>query len=269
MFGRQKIAALVAEFLGAGVLTLTALKIMYTLSVPFFLALGVGIAMTMAVFVLATRSLGFFNPAITIAMWTARRIDVISAVMFIIVQLLGAWAAYGVFTYFVGNSAPELKSSFSWQAVTVEAIGMGIFAIGLAAATYQAVSRAALASFVGLSLFVGMLLALTAVSNPLTGSASFTGGFLNPAVALGVRGWNIWGSLGWGVSVLGPLLGALVGVNLYKYLLAEPEAVASAGAVATTATPAVAAPKSATTRATAKKPARKTAAKRKTTSRKK
>ena len=227
MFGKQKVAALVAEFLGAGVLTLTALKVMYSLSVPFFVALGLGIAMTLAVYILAVKSWGFFNPAITLAMWSIRRIDVITAVMYIIVQLLGAWAAYGLFTYMVGNSTPELKSSFSWQAVTIQVVGATVFALGIAAAMYQNASRAALSSFVGLALFVGMLLALTATTNPLTGQASFTGGFLNPAVSLGVRGWNIWGSLGWGVSVLGPVVGALVGLNLYKYLWAEPQAVAA------------------------------------------
>jgi hypothetical protein len=37
---------------------------------------------------------------------------------------------------------------------------------------------------------------------------------LNPAVALGAQAWV------WGTYVLGPVVGALVGVNLYAYLFA-------------------------------------------------
>jgi hypothetical protein len=41
MFGKQKLAALVAEFLGTGILTLVSLKVLYSLGVPFFVAMGV------------------------------------------------------------------------------------------------------------------------------------------------------------------------------------------------------------------------------------
>jgi aquaporin related protein len=221
----------------------------------------------MIVFVFAARSWGYFNPAITLAMVTVRRIDAITGLMYIIVQLLGAWAAYGVYTYMMNGSPAELTTSFNWQSVTVQAVGTGVFAIGLAAAIYQALTRATQAAFIGLSLFVGMLIALTVSISQLTGQGSIVAGFLNPAVSLGVRGWNIWGSLGWGVSVLGPVIGAVVGVNLYRYLFAD----AGVAVAAAATSPAVARPaaKTATAkRATTKRAAAKPAAKRKTTRRK-
>jgi glycerol uptake facilitator-like aquaporin len=167
----------------------------------------------------------------------------------------------------MNGSPSELTTSFNWQSVTVQAVGTGIFAVGIAAAVYQAVSRTAAAAFVGVSLFVGMLVALTVSVSPLTGQGSIVSGFLNPAVSLGVRGWNIWGSLGWGVSVLGPVIGAVVGLNVYKYLFADADLVVASAA----ASPAVVKPASRTTtkaattkRAAAKKPA----AKKKTTRKK-
>jgi glycerol uptake facilitator-like aquaporin len=267
MFGKQKLAALVAEFLGTGILTLVSLKVLYSLGVPFFVAMGVGVALAMLVFVFVARSWGYFNPAITLAMVTVRKIDALTGLLYIVVQLLGAWAAYGVYTYMMNGSPSELTTSFNWQSVTVQAVGTGIFAVGIAAAVYQAVSRTAAAAFVGVSLFVGMLVALTVSVSPLTGQGSIVSGFLNPAVSLGVRGWNIWGSLGWGVSVLGPVIGAVVGLNVYKYLFADADLVVASAA----ASPAVVKPASRTTtkaattkRAAAKKPA----AKKKTTRKK-
>jgi glycerol uptake facilitator-like aquaporin len=233
MFGKQKLAALLAEFLGTGILTLVSLKVLYSLGVPFFVAMGSGVALAMLVFVFVNRSWGYFNPAITLGMVTVRKIDALTGLLYIIVQLLGAWAAYGLYTYMMNGSPSELTTSFNWQSVTVQAVGAGILAFGIAAAVYQAaVTRAAAAAYVGISLFVAMLVALTVSVSPLTGQGSIVSGFLNPAVSLGVRGWNIWGSLGWGVSVLGPVIGAVVGLNVYRYLFAD-EAVLATDAAAT------------------------------------
>lgn len=260
MFGRQKLAELAAEFLGTGVLTLVTLKVLYSLGVPFFVAMASGLVLAMLVFVFAAKSWGYFNPAITLAMVTVRRIDAITGVMYIVVQLLGAWAAYGLYTYMMNGSPAQLTTNFNWQSVTVQAVGTGVLALGLAAAVYRAYTRAVSAALIGLSLMVGMLIALTVTVSQLTGQGSIVAGFLNPAVSLGVRGWNIWGSLGWGVSVLGPVIGAVVGVNLYRYLFADPAEIvvaeASVSAPATvkpTATTAKAKAKPATKRATAAK----------------
>jgi hypothetical protein len=73
-------------------------------------------------------------------------------------------------------------------------------------------------------------------------------GLLNPAVAHGVRAWV------WGTYVLGPVIGAVIGVNLYALLFADTTAVAATSSAASA------------TRATATK---KPVAKKKTTSRKK
>jgi hypothetical protein len=54
-------------------------------------------------------------------------------------------------------------------------------------------------------------------------------GYLNPAVALGSRSFD-W------VYVLGPLVGGLVGVNLYTYLFAPTAAPAKAVAKGKTST---------------------------------
>lgn len=247
MFGRQRVATLVAEFLGTGVLTLLILSVQRsTIGVPFFVALAAGLTLTLMMFALMRTSGGHFNPAITLALWTARKVSTVTALLYVAFQVLGAWAAYGLYTYFVGNSLQEVGGEFSGRVLVAEAVGAGIFAFGYAAAMYQGFTRAVTASVSGLAYMIGIVAASSAAI-----------GLLNPAVAFGVRAWVL------GTYVLGPILGAIIGVNLYSLLFAKADEVA----VAETAAPnraatAVAANKS---RAAAKKPA----AKRKTTTRKK
>lgn len=205
MFGRRNIAAIVAEFLGTGVLTLLVLNVQRsTIGVPFFIALAAGLAVAMVSFAVAGTSGGHFNPALTFGLWTARKITSIRAVFYIGVQLLGGWGAYGLYTYFINTTlAPPLKDGFTTHALVGEAVGAFIFTFGWSAAMYQRFNPAVRASIAGLSLTVGII----AVS-----SASL--GLLNPAVALGVRAWVL------GSYVAGPVIGAIIGVNLYKYLFA-------------------------------------------------
>jgi aquaporin Z len=215
MFGRHKIATLVAEFLGTGILTLLVLSVKTSnLGVPFFIALAAGLTVVLMTFAFVDVSGANFNPALTIGLWTARKISTVKAVLYIVVQLLGAWAAYGIFTYLVSSTLPATKSTFSSHLLVSEALGTAILALGWTAAVYHGLSRAVSASMAGLAYVVGMV----AVSEVAVG-------LLNPALALGTRSFVLT------TYVLGPIIGAVVGVNLYTLLFAPSEAlVVSAGA---------------------------------------
>ncbi len=205
MFTRQKAAALTGEMLGAGVLTLLILSVQRsTIGVPFFVAIAAGLAVVLMSFAVGGISGGHFNPAITIGFWTARKVTTARAVLYIVAQMLGAWLAYALYTYFVNNSLQNIGGHYSGRVLAAEAVGAGIFSFGFAAAVYQGFSRAVTASFCGLGLMIGIVAA---------SSASL--GLLNPAVALGVRAWV------WGTYVLGPILGAIVGINLYALLFTD------------------------------------------------
>ena len=244
MFGRRKAAILVAEFLGTGVLTLLVLSVQRsTIGVPFFVALAAGLSMALMMFALGNTSGAHLNPAITIAMWTARKIATLHALVYVAMQLLGGWAAYYLYTYFVNSKLQPIGGHFTGRVLAAEAVGAAVFGFAWAAAVYQRFTVGAKAAVVGLA----YMLAIVAAS-----SASI--GLVNPALALGVRAWV------WGTYVAGPVLGAVIGVNLFGLLFAEPEAVtAGAGVAAPTARSSVATVKP----AAAKKPAakRKTAAK--------
>lgn len=202
--GKKEIAAYVAEFLGTGVLTLLVLSVQRsTIGVPFFVAIAAGLAVALMSFAVAGNSGAYFNPALTIGMWTARKLETVSAVVYVIAQLLGGFAAYHLYTYFVNNSLQSVGGHYTGRILAAEAVGAGIFAFGWAAAAYQRFTASTAASVAGLSLLVGIIAA---------SSASI--GLLNPAVALGVKAWV------WGTYVLGPIVGAVIGVNLYALLFA-------------------------------------------------
>lgn len=204
-FGKKELAALVAEFLGTGVLTLLVLSVQRsTIGVPFFVALAAGLAVIVMSFAVAGTSGGHFNPAISIAMWTARKLDTVKVVLYVAVQLLGGFAAYHVYSYFVNNKLQAVGGHYTGRILAAEAIGAGIFAFGWVSAVYQRFSASVAASVAGLSLTLGIIAA---------SSASI--GLLNPAVALGVKAWV------WGTYVLGPIIGAVIGVNLYGMLFAD------------------------------------------------
>src|SRR5690242_4008173 len=95
MFGRHKSAVLVAEFLGTGVLTLLVLSVQRsTIGVPFFVAMAAGLTMALMILALGGTSGAHLNPAITLAMWSARKLATLHAVLYLAMQMLGAWAAY-------------------------------------------------------------------------------------------------------------------------------------------------------------------------------
>ncbi len=208
MFGKRQVATLVAEFIGTGALTLLILSVQRsTIGVPFFVAIAAGLTVILMVFAFGRVSGGYFNPALVIGMWTARKINTVTSVLYIVAQMLGAWAAYGLYTYYVNNTLQPVGGDFSGRVLTAEVVGTAIFAFGVAAAVYQRAALGLTAAMAGLALTIGIVSA---------SAASL--GLLNPAVAFGVRAWVL------GTYVLGPIIGAIIGVQLYALLFADKDA---------------------------------------------
>jgi aquaporin Z len=207
MFTRQKVAALVAEFLGTGLLTLAFLSTLRSqLAISFFIAVTAGLALALTLVIFGRISNGYYNPAVTVGLWTARRLSTASAVLYVAAQLLGGWGAYKLFAYLSGANLPASHAHYSGRTLVAEAVGTGVIALAIAAvAIYQRYSQAVVASFTGLAYAVGIIL-----------SSSVVGlSFLNPAVALGAQAWT------WSTYVLGPVIGAVVAINLYAILFTE------------------------------------------------
>lgn len=207
MFRKNKLAMLVGEFLGTGALTLIVLAISHSqLSLGYFIATAAGLMFALMVLALSGISGAVFNPAMTIGLWTVRKLRTLQAISYLIVQLLGGLVAWELFVYLTKISGIHNSGTYSARILVAEVVGTFIFSFGWAAAIYQRFNLFAKAATIGVSLTVGAMVASL-------GSA----GLLNPAVALGLHQW------GWGTYVLGPVLGAVIGFNLYNLLFVETE----------------------------------------------
>ncbi len=205
MFGKRKVATLVAEFLGTGILTLLVLSVQRsTIGVPFFVATIAGVTLVAMVLAFGDISGAYLNPAVTLGLWTARKLSTLRAVVLIVMEFLGAWVGYYAYTYFVNSKLTNVGGHFSGRTLAAEAVGTGILAVVWAAASFKKWPKTVTAPAVGLALLISMVAASTAGL-----------GLVNPALALGVRAWV------WGTYVLGPVIGAVVGINLYGLLMAD------------------------------------------------
>jgi glycerol uptake facilitator-like aquaporin len=201
MFGRTKIAMIVAEFIGSFSLASVVLAMLLRTSFPLFNGLAAGGALAVLTLVFANVETGFYNPAATLGLWTLRKIETSKAIVFIAAQFLGGYVALTVNQFTLNNPLNSLaNNNTDWRLFTAEAVGALVFSIGLAGALYRGYKDLTLALAVGGSLTLGIIL------------ASFAGnGLINPAVALGIKSWSY-------MYLAAPLLGAVVGMNLYSLL---------------------------------------------------
>lgn len=213
MLTRKKIAMIVAEFLGTALLTLAVLAVSKsTIGIPYFVSIAAGLVVATVTLTLGAVSGAHLNPIVTIGLWSVRRIKALPAVVYIAAQLLGGIAAYYLFTYLIGQTWTN-AGEFEGRILVAEAAGAFIFSLGWAAVVFQKLEGGKAAAVVGMSLMLAILV-----------SAAGAGGIVNPAVALGVRSWV------WGTYILGPVLGAIIGFNLYSLLFAPASSLVTAKA---------------------------------------
>ena len=215
-------AALVAEavgtflffFVGAGSVVLTADS---AGGGPGLVgvAFAHGLALAVMVSTFGAVSGGHFNPAVTVAVRLAGRIEWSHAVMYVVAQLLGAVVAGFALAWVMPDPLADATS------LGTPALGAGIGVVeGIAI-------EAVLTLLLVLAVFGtavdpraprlgGMAIGLAVAADvlmggPLTGAAMNPARWFGPAVAAGVYDdWYVW----W----IGPLLGGIVAAVLYRYV---------------------------------------------------
>lgn len=203
MLTRKKAAMILAEFLGTGFLTLAVLAVSKSsIGLPYFIAIAAGLVVATVTLTLGAVSGAHLNPLITIGLWSVRRIKALPAIVYIAAQLLGGIAAYFLFSYLIGQPWHN-SGSFEAKVLIAEALGGFVFSLGFAAVVFQRLRGGQAAAVIGMSLTLAILVA-----------SAGAGGIINPAVALGARSWV------WGTFALGPVLGGIIGFNLYSLLFA-------------------------------------------------
>ncbi len=239
--------ALVAEAVGTFGLALAAL------TAPADQPLLVGLALAVLLVGMIKVSGGNFNPAVTFGLWAMNKLELVKVPFYWLAQLIGALGAFMVLGAYNGNGSNLDMGNFAawdWRVFWVELIGSALFLFGLVATLKNASSVVARAAGIGLSLAVGLVIAgglLTAnatreqtsvqggESQTVTRTFASQGAALNPAIALAQTERDV-DAINKSISgetstsaqktpshftlpvILGSLLGAALGANLYLLL---------------------------------------------------
>ena len=164
-----------AELIGTFILTLAAV-------LPFSVGLGgvngvvsalsVGLTLALLVVALGAVSGAHFNPAVTFALWTMRRLRAVLVPFYWGAQFLGAMLAVIVINW-VSNNSLSLSFNhiwnFNWAIFAVELVGTAVFLFGLAAAvSCRELTVGARALSIGASLALGVIVSSTLLSSAMT-----------------------------------------------------------------------------------------------------
>lgn len=218
----QTLRPLVAEFvgtalfvfLGAGSVVANAASGNALGAVGTALAHGVGLAIVVTMTM--TISGGHINPAVSVALWLAKKIDAKTLGLYVLAQLVGAIVgALLVKGFFPAAAArvtslgtPQLASALGlFDGIALEAL-MTFFLTSAVFGTAVSPQAPKIGGFgIGLAVFV----------SALTGGA-LTGAALNPARAFGPA-LVAWDWHGQAIYWIGPVLGAVAAAALWKFVL--------------------------------------------------
>ncbi len=195
------VGAIAADHITAGALGLTGI------------ALAHGLAIAVMVSATAAISGGHLNPAVTIGLWTVKKIDAANAVGYVVAQCLGAIAAAFLIKMavpaealaMVNKGTPALGNGVSASMGLITEIILTFFLVFVVYGT----AVDARAPKVG-GLFIGLAVALGVLMGaPISGAAMNPARHLGPAL-LGGGLQNIW------IYWLGPILGGILAAQVYK-----------------------------------------------------
>lgn len=216
---------LFAELFGSFGLALVVLFVGY---------MGGGVALYAALFLaIAFMTLGrisgaHLNPAITVAMYIANKFSISKTIGYLIAQFLGVILGLLMFSFVVGD-----KINFAWpqdldsmlKVLLFEAIGTIFFMFSVAHVVWNKLSEAVSGALIGVSYFLSAVLTTAMLNasinadrlndaNNVNNAVSAAPAYLNPAASI------LGGTMNLGY-IVGPIIGAIIAVQLFRYLHTE------------------------------------------------
>lgn len=235
--------SLLAEMLGTFLLVTS---ILITSGDAFF----TGLTFAVVAFAIMAISGAHVNPAVTFGLWTMRKLSGMKVPFYWLAQVLGAIAAMLVMSWFASENLNLSLSSFMSFDVKIflaELLGMAVFMFGFAAAINRGQTDGTKSVGVGFALFLGLVVATGFLSQAVKGVSvsadtqdtprlsKVNNVALNPAVALALKERSSSQPSADGSTpantdvpsrftietILGTLIGAALGGNLYMLLAAR------------------------------------------------
>lgn len=206
---KRKLAMLVAEMTGAFVLSVVVLSIS-RYGLPIFTALAVAVALGTMVTSVGVLSGAHFNPAVTLGAFSMRLIGPLKTAGYVAAQAVGAVLAWKLYEWMV--DAPIVSNTpteFDWRIFVAEMAGTFVFGFAIAAAWLRKLDSMHASFTIGAGLFLGATVA----------SLVSAAGVVNPAVAMAI-GYRP-DHVGYLAYLLGPVVGAVAGMNFYRYAVSD------------------------------------------------
>lgn len=214
--------AAIAEFVGTFSLVFFGVGSIVAGGTLLEVALAHGLAIAIAVSLMAHLSGGVFNPAIQIALWVTGTMATVRSAVYVAVQLAAAVAAAIAIRWVVpaafeaaGGGTPDVMPGLAiGKAVVVEAVTTFflVWAVFASAVDDRGTLRTLSGLAIGLTITIGML-----ATAPFTGAAMNPARWFGPALATG--DWANW----W-VWIAGPIAGGVIaGVAYWRLYLKDRE----------------------------------------------
>jgi MIP family channel proteins len=176
-----------------------------------------------AIYALGGTSGAHFNPAVTFALWSIKKISTPNAIVYVICQCIGAiLAALVVLLLFKDIGDPFnygatqingdiLQNGSVWLGLIAEALGTFMLMYAIMGRAVNPRGEAALAGLgIGIALGVAVM-----IFGPATGAGLNPARWLGPAVASG-RFDDFW------IYIVGPLVGASAAALAYRAFILDP-----------------------------------------------
>lgn len=253
-------AALLAEVVGTFVLASVAL----TIGQPLL----VGLTLVVLIFALNSISGSHLNPIVTVGLWSIRKLETIKVPFYLAAQFSGALFALVAVQLFRSDSLALSFASFGEfdaRLVAAELIGAAIFAFVVASVVTRKQVESTLAAAIGLGLMVGLYVGggllnqaaqnVSPASKEAPRVTKVDGVVVNPAIALAATEKEEQAPLQQSLTgeqakpesktassrltletIVGGLVGAALGANLYMVLAGANPHASNKSAVATKVT---------------------------------
>ena len=207
----------IAEGVGTMFLTLVACGIAVTSGVDLVAtALAFGLVIVAAAYSIGNVSGCHINPAVSIALTVAGKMDVKECIRYIIAQIVGAFVGSLLLALVLGGFSSLganglVGDTTIWIALVVEVILTFIFTTTILGVTDKKENGHVTGIVIGLTLVLVHLFGL-----PFTGTSVNPARSLAPAVLQGGSALsNVW------IFIVAPVVGAILAGLFYKYVLKE------------------------------------------------